>query len=67
MKESKIYYDNTNVKKIWNLAKNGVFDYRMIRDILSNVDKSDPYHIYFKSEHSYKKFKAFEFSSLAMY
>lgn len=67
MKENKIYYDNTNVKKLWNLAKNGVFDYRMIKTILSEVHKSESDYIYFKSEHSYRKFKALEFSTLAMY
>lgn len=67
MNENKIYYDNTNVSKLWNLAKNKIFDYRMVKDILKNVNKNDPYHIYFKSERSYKKFKELEFSSLAMY
>lgn len=67
MKENKIYYDNTNVKKLWNLAKNKIFDYRMVREILENVNERDPYHIYFKSERSYKKFKELEFSSIAMY
>ena len=67
MKTNKIHYDNTNVKKLWNLAKNGIFNYRMVKDILININESDPDYIYFKSERSYKKFKELEFSSLAMY
>lgn len=66
MNENKISYNNTNVKKLWNLAKNGIFDYRMVKDILININESDDY-IYFKSERSYKKFKELEFSTLAMY
>ena len=65
MNENKINYDNTNVKKLWNLAKNGIFDYRMVRNIISNIDESDDY-IYFKSERSYKMFKETEFSTLAI-
>lgn len=54
--EYKISYDNTNINKLWNLAKNGIFDYRMIKKILSDVDKNNPYSIVFKSKISYDKF-----------
>lgn len=60
----RIKHNNTDVKKLWNLAKNRVFAYRTVHDIFKNdVDG----YIVFNSKYAYEKYKEFEYTTLAMY
>ena len=54
--------DNTNVKKLHNLASNGLFDKRTIKHILEVSNDSE---LVFSSEYAYNKFKDSEFSMFA--
>lgn len=60
----KMEHSNTDVKKLWNLAKNGVFDIKTVKNIFDN--DTDGF-ITFNSKYSYDKFKQYEFSTSAMY
>lgn len=64
MKKYTIEHNNTDVKKLWNLAKNGVFSYQTIHKIFNNENEG---FITFNSKYSYDKFKEFEYSTLAYY
>lgn len=59
-----IEHSNTDVRKLWNLAKNGVLSYTAVHNTLDDTDLKT---IVFKSKHTYNVFKENEFSSLAMY
>lgn len=63
IKDFYISHSNTDVKKMWNLVKNGILDRKTVDDILSNTDG---FYIFFDSEETYNKYKEFEYSSLAM-
>ena len=56
--------DNTDVLKLHNLASNGIFDKRTIRRIFETSNDSE---LSFRSKQTYKKFKAFEFTTFAYY
>lgn len=58
-----IEHSNLVVSKLWNLAKNGVFDYRTVEGI---VKDSDGHYLIFNSKASYDKFKEYEYSNLAI-
>lgn len=55
---------NTDVRKLWNLAYNGIIDKRTVSKIFeeSNIDV-----ITFNSKHTYDKFLKFQFSNCAYY
>lgn len=59
-----IEHSNTDVRKLWNLAKNNVLSYTAVHNTLDDTDGNT---IVFKSKHTYKIFKQFEFSASAMY
>ena len=59
-----IKHSNTDVRKLWNLAKNNVLSYTAVHNTL---DYTDGRTIVFKSKHTYKIFKQFEFNAVAMY
>lgn len=58
----KIEHSNTDVRKLWKLAANGVMDRRTVSKIFDN--SADGY-IVFNSKAIYERFKQFEYSSLA--
>ena len=62
MKKYTIEHNNTDVSKLWNLAKNGVFSYQTIHKIFNNENEG---LITFNSKSSYDKFKKFEFTASA--
>ena len=55
---------NTDVRKLWNLAYNGILDKRTVSKIFEN---SDTDVITFNSKHTYDKFIKFQFSNSAYY
>ena len=59
-----IKHSNTDIRKLWNLAKNNVLSYTAVHNTL---DDNDGRTIVFKSKHTYEIFKQFEFSAAAMY
>ena len=59
-----IEHSNTDVRKLWNLAKNNILSYTAVHNTLDDTDGNA---IIFKSKHTYKIFKQFEFSASAMY
>lgn len=66
----KIKHSNTDIRKLWNLARNGVFAYATVNSIMETSDEySNEYESYivFNSKRSFDKFKKFEFSASAMY
>ena len=54
--------DNTDIKKLHNLASNGLFDKRTVKKILEVSGDSE---LVFSSEYTYNKFKDSEFSMFA--
>ena len=64
MHEYKIELNNTDVSKLWMLARNGIFSKSTVERILDN---SDDEYIVFNSRELYEKFRKFEFSASAMY
>ena len=64
MKKYTIERTNTDVRKLWNLAYNGIFDKRTVSKIFenSNIDV-----ITFNSKYTYEKFLKFQFSNSAYY
>ena len=64
MKKYTIKRTNTDVRKLWNLAYNGMIDKRTINKIFdnSNIDV-----ITFNSQYTYKKFLELQFSNFAYY
>ena len=63
-KKYTIKHNNTDVSKLWNLAKNGVFSYHTVRKIFDNENDG---FITFNSKYSYDKFKQHEFTTSAYY
>lgn len=61
-KKYKIKHNNTDVRKLWNLAKNGIFSYQTIHKIFNNENDG---FITFNSKYSYDKFKKYEFTTHA--
>ena len=55
---------NTDVRKLWNLSYNGIFDKRTINKIFekSNIDV-----ITFNSKYAYDKYLRYQFSTFAYY
>jgi hypothetical protein len=64
MNEYKIEHSNTDVSKLWMLARNGVFSHRTVEKIFDNDEDG---YIVFNSKESYEKYKEFQYSTLAMY
>lgn len=64
MGEYKIEHNNTDVRKLWMLARNGIFSRSTVDKMLGN--SSDEY-IVFNSREAYEKFRKYEFSASAMY
>ena len=64
MKKYTIERNMTDVRKLWFLADNGIFDKRTINKIFdqSNIDV-----ITFNSKYAYDKFIQFQFSTFAYY
>ena len=64
MKKYTIVRTNTDVRKLWNLASNGILDKRTVIKIFeeSNIDV-----ITFNSKYTYNKFLIFQFSNFAYY
>ena len=64
MQKYTIERTNTDVRKLWNLAHNGILDKRTVNKIFedSNTDV-----ITFNSKHTYDKFIKFQFSNSAYY
>ena len=64
MKKYTIVRTNTDVRKLWNLASNGILDKRTVIKIFeeSNIDV-----ITFNSKYTYDKFLIFQFSNFAYY
>lgn len=60
----RIERNNTDVKKLWYLAYNGVIDRRTVSRIF---ERSEDGYIVFNSKMIYDRFKTFEYSTLAMY
>ena len=55
---------NTDVRKLWNLAYNGIIDKRTVTKIFEN---SNTDVITFNSKHTFEKFIKFQFSNSAYY
>jgi hypothetical protein len=64
MGKFKIEHSNTDVKKLWMLARNGVFSHKTVTKIFASESTQ---YIVFHSKRSYEKYKEFQYSSLAMY
>ena len=64
MHEYKIELNNTDISKLWMLARNGIFSKSTVYKI---IDNSNDEYIIFNSRESYEKFRKFEFSASAMY
>ncbi|MFQ3843300.1 hypothetical protein AABD41_01475 [Staphylococcus pseudoxylosus] len=60
----KMENSNTDVRKLWNLARNGVLSYQTVHKIFENDCVGV---ITFNSKRTYDKFKQYEFSTSAMY
>lgn len=60
----RIERNNTDVKKLWYLANNGVIDHRTVSRIF---ESSEDGFIVFNSKMIYDRFKLFEYSTLALY
>lgn len=56
--------NNTEISKLWNLAKNGLFDRRTINKIIEN---STDDKIVFSSKNSYEKYLKLQYSTSALY
>ena len=64
MQKYAIKHSNTDVRKLWNLSKNGMLSKKTVERIFENdVDGM----IVFNSKYTYEKFKQLEFTTLAMY
>ena len=61
-KKYAIKHNNTDVKKLWNLAKNGIFSYQTEHKIFNNENDG---FITFNSKYAYDKFKQHEFTASA--
>jgi len=64
MNEYKIEHSNTDVRKLWMLADNGVFARKTVEKIFEN--NKDGF-IVFNSKQTYDTYKKFQYSTLAMY
>ena len=59
-----IEHSNTDVRKLWNLARNKVIAYQTVHSIFNNdIDG----YIAFNSKQTYELYKRFEYSTIAMY
>jgi hypothetical protein len=63
MKKYRIEHSNTAVRKLWTLARNGIFSYKTINDIFKNEEDG---YIVFNSKKTYERFKEYQYSPLAM-
>lgn len=59
-----IEHSNTDIKKLHNLARNGIFSRATINRILSNTDCEK---IYFFSKYAFDKYQEVKFSTFALY
>lgn len=64
MNKYKIEHSNTDVRKLWMLADNGVLSHKTVEKIFENDEDG---YIVFNSKQTYDIFKRFEYSTLAMY
>lgn len=64
MNEYKIEHSNTDVRKLWMLADNGVFARKTVEKIFDNNEDG---YIVFNSKQTYDTYKKFQYSTLAMY
>lgn len=60
----KVYYNNENVEKIQLMEKLGLYSKEDTKNLLENVNKKEPYYIYFESEKDFKKFENFDFDNI---
>ena len=65
-KQYTIKHSNTDIRKLWNLASNGIFARKTVERIIEESCKVDDL-IVFNSKQSYDKFKKFEYTTFAMY
>lgn len=59
-----IEYNNTDIKKLWMLVRNGIFDKRTVNKIInqSSTDK-----LIFSSKYTFEKFNKLRYTTIAMY